>query len=55
MTEIFYRFKCHACDHTREVRSRDAVPDYCPLCSYPKDRAGHLYRPEPQDGEALDA
>ncbi len=52
---IYYRFKCHACGLARETKDKARIPDYCPSCGYPRDRAGHLYRAEPRDGEALDA
>ena len=50
---IVYRFLCRACGFKRETRERDGT-ERCPLCAYPKDAAGHVYRREPEDGEELD-
>jgi ribosomal protein L37E len=53
--EIWYRFRCSACQFERQSRDRARIPDYCPACGYPKEQAGHVYRAEPRDGEDLDA
>lgn len=53
--EVFYRFACKSCGFARQTKDKARIPDkYCPGCCYPKDLAGHIYRPEPQDGEELD-
>jgi hypothetical protein len=51
---VTYRFLCRACGFKRETRERNA-DQYCPLCRYPRDAAGHIYRDEPEDGAELDA
>ena len=52
---IYYRFRCACCAFTKETQDRASIPEYCPSCGYPRDARGHVYRAEPQDGEALDA
>lgn len=52
--EILYRFLCRACGFRRESRDRNA-DEYCPLCKYPRNAAGHVYRAEPEGGAELDA